>query len=97
MYNRIKHILTFIWPLLESIILALLIGLLANTLAATMVIIFIVIFIFSLFYGTIIKGIGWGIFGCLLTTHFNLLSIIFFLVFFSVRFFGAKLIKKLAS
>ena len=98
MFNRIKHIITFLWPAIESLIIATLIGMNIGTLAS-IVVIFIGVFVSSLIYGSIIRCIGWGICGMtFFVENFHLiLDTLLGLIFFSFRFFGAKLIKKFAS
>lgn len=98
MFAGTREFIKFIWPVIESLIVATLIGMKIGTLASVIVI-FIGIFVSSLIYGSIIKCIGWGICGMtFFVENFHLiLDTLLGLIFFSFRFFGAKLIKKFAS
>ena len=97
MYKGTREFIKFIWPFLESVIIAMSIGVLENTLAATMIVLFIAIFVLSMIYGTIIKSIGWGICGFLLPSQINFFAVVLGIIFFAIRFFGVKLVKKIVS
>jgi len=82
MYNRIKHIITFLWPTLECLILATLIGYKINHELALIIVIFIFMIAINFIYkhGYVIRILGWGVYGLLLGTRFFYLNGVLFLI-----------------
>lgn len=100
MYNRIKHIVTFFWPVIESLILATLIGFKYNNQLSMMVVIFIFMIVINYIYkhGYVVRILGWGIYGLLLgSTFYLLLNGILFVLFALIRYLLGVAYQKLAS
>ena len=99
MYNRIKHIITFLWPVLECLLLASLIGYEYNQDLATSIVVFIFMIAINFIYkfGFIIRIIGWGVYGLFLGPEIFILNWVLLILFPLIRFLLGLAYQKLAS